>query len=407
MITDSWTSTLLRRVRARNSSAERQSDDSISSGSSDEKQIVVREAQFEDFTQISEMNMRLGQGPDSPENWLRLWRDNPTIKALGAPARIGWVLQDADRIVGFLGSIPLSYEFASAPVLAAATCRFAVEPPYRVFSHLLVMAFFRQREFQLFIDSSATPAAGKIMVAVKARAIPQRDYDTILFWVLNPLRYSAYALRKIGIDRIWVAAGSYFGSLALRISSLYWNQKPSPSVKNLVVRQESLSSLGEQFETFVQSVNVRNQRIFAKRSPEILRWHFEPPQNRRPVSLLVCYQGSGMRGYLILRNYEETIDGLKRAVVADLLVERNDPSVTAALFRSALGAAQNSGADILEVTGFPVEMRDCLQEWRPYTRKLPANPFYYRAKDKTMQDHLQQESAWYACPYDGDSTLWP
>ncbi|PYX84355.1 MAG: hypothetical protein DMG70_06635 [Acidobacteria bacterium] len=93
------TSTLLKRVRARNSRTERQSGDSIGSGSNDEKQIVVREAQFEDFTQISEMNLRLGQGPDSPENWVRLWRDNPTIKALRAPARIGWVLQDSDRIV--------------------------------------------------------------------------------------------------------------------------------------------------------------------------------------------------------------------------------------------------------------------------------------------------------------------
>ena len=407
MITDSWTSTLLKRVRARNSRTERQSGDSIGSGSNDEKQIVVREAQFEDFTQISEMNLRLGQGPDSPENWVRLWRDNPTIKALRAPARIGWVLQDSDRIVGFLGSIPLSYEFAGAPVLAAATCRFAVEPRYRVFSHLLVMAFFRQKEFQLFIDSSATPAAGKIMVAVKAQAIPQRDYDTILFWVLNPLRYSAYALRKIGIDKTWVAAGSHFGSLALRISSLYWNQEPPAPVKNLEVRQESLSSLGEQFETFIRKVNIRNQRIFAKRSLEILRWHFEPPQNRRPVSLLVCYQGCSIRGYLILRNYEETIDGLRRAVVADLLVEDNDPRVTAALFRFALRAAQNSGADILEVTGFPAEIREGLQEWRPYMRKLPANPFYYKAQEIALQHRLQQESAWYACPYDGDSTLWP
>jgi hypothetical protein len=40
-------------------------------------------------------------------------------------------------------------------------------------------------------------------------------------------------------------------------------------------------------------------------------------------------------------------------------------------------------------------------------RKLPANPFYYKAKEKALQDRLQQESAWYACAYDGDSTLWP
>src|ERR1700739_602102 len=104
--------------------------------------VSIRQAQFSDHENVRPLNRKWGQGPDSPENWQRLWRENPAIRDLKAPGRIGWVLEDSRRIVGFLGSIPLCYEFSGTPVLAAATCRFAVVLPYPAFSHLLVMAFF-------------------------------------------------------------------------------------------------------------------------------------------------------------------------------------------------------------------------------------------------------------------------
>jgi hypothetical protein len=369
--------------------------------------VSIRQAEFSDYENVDRLNRKLGQGPDSPENWQRLWRENPAIKDLKAPGRIGWVLEDSGRIVGFLGSIPLCYEFSGTPVLAAATCRFAVEMPYRAFSHLLVMAFFRQKEYQLFIDSSATPAAAKIMAAVKAQPLPQKDYDTILFWVLNARRYSAFALRKMGAGKLTVTAGALLGKATLGVDSYRRNLRFQVPAQAYEVKEEKLSSLGKCFRDFIANIGSEKTGLLATRTPEILCWHFEPPQNRRPASLFACYQDGQMKGYLVLRLYEETHEGLRRAIVADMLIQKNDSEVLAVLLRSALRAAQESGADILEVVGFPSEIRECVSRFRPYSRKLPANPFYFKAKEKELQESLRQETVWYATPFDGDSTLWP
>jgi hypothetical protein len=369
--------------------------------------VSIRQAEFSDYENVDQLNRKLGQGPDSPENWQRLWRDNPAIRDLKAPGRIGWVLEDSGRVVGFLGSIPLCYEFSGAPVLAAATCRFAVEPSYRAFSHLLVMAFFRQKEYQLFIDSSATPAAAKIMAAVKAQPVPQKDYDEILFWVLNARRYSAFALRKLRVGKLAVAAGALLGKATLGIDSYRRNLGFRASAPACEVKEEELSSLGKCFEDFIGEIRSEKTGLLGIRTPEILRWHFEPPRNRRPASLFACYQNGKMKGYLVLRSYEETREGLKRSIVADMLIQKNDADVLAVLLRSALQAAQQSGADILEFVGFPSEIRERVSCFRPYSRKLPANPFYFKAREKALQESLKQESVWYASPFDGDSTLWP
>jgi hypothetical protein len=369
--------------------------------------VSIREAEFSDWGNVDQLNRKLGQGPDSLENWHRLWRDNPAIKDLQAPVRIGWVLEDCGRIVGFLGSIPLCYEFSGTPVLAAATCRFVVEPAYRASSHLLVMSFFRQKEYQLFIDSSATPAAGKIMAAVKAQVLPQKDYDTILFWILNISRYSAYVLRKMGVGKYGVTVGTLLGQAALRVDRYRRNLTLPAFARDCEVKEEKLSSLGTVFKGFINRIRFEKRGLLGKRTPEILCWHFEPPQNRRPASVFACYQNREMKGYLVLRLYEELREGLRRAVVADLLIEKDDPEVLAALLRSALQAAKNSGADVLEVAGFPSVIRDSISSFRPYSRKLPANPFYFKTREKELLEVLKQEAFWYASPFDGDSTLWP
>ena len=168
------TEALLKRIRSRTGS----DDAPVPTGSAeifpvDPASLSVREAQFADFESIHSMNRRLGQGADSEENWNRLWRDNPALQETHRKARIGWVLADAGKITGFLGSIPLAYRFQGQVLSAAATCRFAVEPSYRGYTHMLVNSFFRQKDVDLFLNTTATVGAGKMMAALRALPVPQ------------------------------------------------------------------------------------------------------------------------------------------------------------------------------------------------------------------------------------------
>jgi len=127
------TNAVLRRIRAREVDSPALSFNVASCTQKEmSRRTFVREAQFSDFTDVSALGKRQGQGPDSIENWERLWRSNPAIRDGKAPARIGWVLEASEEVVGFLGGIPLLYEYKgktlravspwSQPIAPRVTC---------------------------------------------------------------------------------------------------------------------------------------------------------------------------------------------------------------------------------------------------------------------------------------------
>jgi hypothetical protein len=369
--------------------------------------VSVREAQFSDFERVCALNKSLGQGPDSAQNWRRLWSDNPALIDGRERGPIGWVLEASERIVGFLGSIALRYEFEGTPLRAVTTCRFAVEPGYRAFSHLLVVSFLRQKNVDLFLNTTATVEAGKIMTALKASPLPQPDYGKVLFWVLDPRRFSKVLLKKLGVRAPFVGPGSTIASLTLMADSAVRRRGPREKHSNCPVQEIDIEKIGAEFESLWKDYSRKAPGLFALRTPDVVRWHFDPPGNRRKVRALASYKGNELAGYMIVRHEGPDAEGIRRSLVADLLVKDDDSQILESLFAAALASAKDSGCDVLEVMGFPRRIRQAFLRWKPYSRQYPACPFYYKTRDRALHEKLSMESSWYACPFDGDATLWP
>src|SRR5258708_668152 len=370
--------------------------------------VSVRAAQFSDFERVCAVNRRLGQGADSVENWQRLWRDNPALLVGNRTPRIGWVLEASDEIVGFLGSIPLTYEFEGQTLAAAATCRFAVEPVFRGLSHILVTSFFRQKDVDLFLNTTATVAAGKIMVALRAAQVPQPHYGAVLFWVLKPQSFLKSVLRKPGVGGGLSSMGGYAASLPLRADILLRRRKPKRSSGEYRTVESELAAIGTEFEAFWAARSANGSQLFASRSNEIMRWHFDPPGSRRVSRMIGCYWKDLLVGYAVVRHDALKDDGLHRSVIADLMTN-NDPAADIAdcLLAASYASASNAGSDVLEVIGFPASVRDTLLKQKPYSRDYPLCPFFFKARERALQEKLASESVWYASPFDGDATLWP
>jgi hypothetical protein len=367
--------------------------------------VSLREAQFSDFERVSAMNRSLGQGVDSLENWQRLWRDNPAL-AGGRTPRIGWMLEAGGHVVGFLGSIPLECSFEGKTLTAVATCRLAVEPAYRSFTHLLVTSFFRQKDVDIFLNTTATPAAGKIMTALRAVPLPQREYGEVLFWVLRPRRFANIVLQKAGVTPGLAGVGGFAGGLALGGDVFFRGRSPKGGKRALSVKELGVEELGPEFDALWKSREKSDGRIFAKRSRETLRWHFEAPGTKKVAKVLACHGPNGLAGYAVVR-HEGTDAGMRRSLLADLMVESDDGDIVDSLIAAAHRSARQAGSDVLEVVGFPKKIRDQLRKWRPYSREFPAGPYFFKAKDRALQERLTAEGAWYAGPFDGDATLWP
>src|SRR5207244_624348 len=112
-------------------------------------------------------------------------------------------------------------------------------------------------------------------------------------------------------------------------------------------------------------------------------------------------------GYAVVTCEEDADIHLRQSIIADMLVLEDDPQVTELLSIGAYEHAKAAGSHVLEVLGFPRSVRQICLKWKPYSRKYPACPFFYRASDQLLHAQLSHEDAWYACPFDGDTTLAP
>lgn len=398
---------VLRRIRTRRTESERNGRQTGAPPVARFSNVTVRAAAFSDFDQVYELNRLLGQGPDSQENWARLWKNNPALLKMDAQWPIGWVLESAGSVVGFLGNIPLFCQLEEKTLRTAATCRFAVAPEHRPFSHLLITSFFRQKNVDLFVNTTATPEAGRMMTALRATMLPQRDYDTVLFWVLDPRQFVNAVLGKMGVDSGLKAVAGSLGSVALTAEMSLAGRAPDSRTGLYTVRETYVDSLGAEFDRFCDDQAHDQTRLMALRSAEVLRWHFAPPRSRRTTTVLTCYAQDKLLGYAVIRQEPEENGVLRKSIVADLLVHRDNPAVVEQLISAAYKSAKSSGSHVLEIMGFPASIRQPLQRWKPYSRKYPACPYFFKASDRTLHEALTSENVWYACPFDGDATLWP
>ena len=396
---------LLRVARSKGPVASVADADAISSPGAPKKAVRRREAQMSDFTRVAALKTRSGLSSDSLENWKRLWQDNPAILQAKQPLAMGWVQEADGEIVGYLGSIPLLYQYGEQTLLAVAATCYAANPSYRAMSVSLVGSFFRQTGCDFFLDTTATPAAGRVLSGFKALPLPQAHYEEVLFWVLDSNSFVQAALNKLQVSNVVGRAAALLGSPALRLDIAVRARRPRPSSRRLSCRVMRIDEIGDEFgDLWLRKVRER-PRLLACRTPEILRWHFLIPHSRRKAQVLGCYHEGRLVGYLILQTGLKGPFGLRRAVVADLIAVGGESDVVAELLTGAYELAKAEGSDVLEVLGFPEEVRSICATGRPYRRRYPDCPFYYKTGDPGMHDILAQADSWYACPFDGDATL--
>src|SRR5437870_13425296 len=110
---------------------------------------------------------------------------------------MGLVLEAENKIVGYLGSIPLLYHFGDKPLLAAAASGFLVEPAYRTFGKDLVASFYSQPNIDLFLSTTAE-SVGRLAKAFEVETLPQENYATFLFWVLDAQHFADAVAWNLG-----------------------------------------------------------------------------------------------------------------------------------------------------------------------------------------------------------------
>jgi hypothetical protein len=363
-----------------------------------------REVRFSDFESVARLKERGGLAKDNPENWRRLWQENPAMATAKSQLSMGWVLETAQGIVGYQGNVPVLYQLGGRTLVAATGAGLAIEPAYRARCIGLLASFYRQRDVDLFVITHTTASVVAQSKALHAKALPQSDYDKVLFWVLDVRQFAKVLAAKFGLGSGMEAVGTFLASSALRVDA---PRRGPRRHRKFGITKIEVKDIGSDFQALWQRKLTEPPRLLADRSPASLRWHFTLPGSSSTVAVLCCHRFERLAGYAIVLHPIDRDTGLRRAMLADILVEQDDPGVTETLLEAAYSNAVASGGHLFEVVGLPQHVRQILMRWNPYVRTHPTDPLIYKTTDEALARTLADDNAWYAGPFDGDATLLP
>jgi len=367
---------------------------------------IVREVQFSDYAAVRDVVIRNGLATQWPMDcWVGLWQENPAMPQ-NQPMPIGWVLEQAGEIGGYLGNIPMHYQFQGKRLLAAAAHKFAVNVDYRSQTLRLVAAFFAQKNVDLFLNTSANAPSASVFRMCKSEQIPQPDYDKALFWIVNTSGLVESVLRNRGYGSVLATAGGAALTPALKIDGLLRRRGPLAGSAALGTSVLEPHGIGDEFDEFWQrTVAERHQCLLADRSRLALRWHFGNLGAGARQAKFVCARRScKLVGYAVLISEDSRGSGLRRSHIADLIAENDDPRVIDTLLNAAFRQARAEGRHILELIGFPARIRNRLAAGHAYTRQLQSWMFWYKAAP-SLRERCKDGNVWYGCLYDGDASL--
>jgi len=370
---------------------------------------TLREADYEDCETATELLRDLGlilpEGRDEIRNhWHRFWIDNPALRIEGpSPAR-GWVLEDAGRMVGFFGNIPLLYDYGGRPIVVADASQWGVAKDYRSETPRLAEAYFTQKNANLLLVTTGIKPTGRIFARYGGMPVPQPDYDQVLYWVLDPRKFLKAGLMKKGINPgVATALASTSAPIASVVMALS-GHRPSGRTRNINII--GVDDIGDEFDGLWQRKRDEVDRLLASRTSESLRWHFGTESMSRRTRLLVSRGLDGLAGYATIMREDALDIGLKRLKIIDLFVAGNDEAVIDNLLMAAFEAARADGCHVLELIGLPSALRDhIIARHRLRSRRMETWPVFYKTMQGDLDAPLKDEKAWYVTAYDGDTAL--
>jgi hypothetical protein len=367
------------------------------------RSLKIREAVFEDYHQIAELQIRNGLLARPYEDWRAIWIGNPVYRQRGGQWPIGWVLETEDgRIMGSIGNIPLTYYFRGRELRAATSCSWVVDAAYRSCSMPLMSYLMRQKDIDLFICTTVSSASeSSYRSAFQFSRVPVGTWDKSAFWITNYRGFSENALTMK-----WFRlpkAMSYPVSAAL----FCWDRVRDLELRtnSAISEIEPCSRFDDRFDAFWEELKRQKQHLLAVRTRETLTWHFRYSLMRQNLWILAISKGSRLIAYAIFDRLDNPALGLKRVRLVDFQALNGYERELGSALSWVLRKCREEGVHVLENAGCWIG-RHCLPEIPgPYQRSLSCWMYYYRAMDQNLSETLLSPSAWAPSSFDGDASL--
>lgn len=327
---------------------------------------------------------------------------NPVYQQ-ASPWPIGWVLENEDKeVVGYIGNVPLSYEFMGRQLLATTSHALVVDLPYRPYSLPLLSQFFNQKNVDLFVDTTVNAHASKAHELFRARRVPAGAWDESSFWITNHRGFLASALAKMNL---WLLKPVIHPlSVGLRLEEVMSRRAIKAAGNGIEIR--SCDTFDERFDEFWRQLRcgLRHQ-LLATRSREVLLWHFQNGLAKRRAWVVTVDGRSGLVAYAVFYRQDNRELGLKRVRLADFQALNGKTELLAPLLSWGLEQCRRNGIHMLEVIGLRPEKQQIIEKLKPRQRRLSSWRYFYKTNNKGLAESIQHSSVWDPCCFDGDASL--
>ena len=364
--------------------------------------LKSRQATFDDYGQVTALASRYRFEPETREEWVHLWANNPLYHQL-TDWPIGWVFENEDnRIVAYIGNVPLLYELNGQRLIVTAGRALVVDIPYRSYSFQLLSQFFKQKQVDLFLDTTVNPEASKVHEVFRASRVPMGTWNEAAFWITN---YRGFSNSVLATKEVRGARGlSYPLSVGLflrdRIEGRSWKTHCDGAEASFC------SQFDERFDDFWQQLRSKfPQRLLANRSREILAWHFGRPLESGKAWVLTVNKSSALAAYAIFFREDNLESSLKRMRLVDFQVLNGETELLRPLICHALARCRREGIHMLECMGFAPEKQQVIEALAPHGRKLSSWRYFYKATNRQLAETLKDPAVWDPSCFDGDASL--
>jgi len=365
----------------------------------------LREARFDDYSQIAALALKFDLDADDYEAWVHLWTGNPAFREIRGKFPMGWVLEAPDGgIAGYFGNIPLSYEFDGKKLLVAAGRSWVVATAFRTYSLLLLGTYFQQSNVDIFLVTSLNSQSAVPFNVFQGTRVPVGTWDRTLFWITEPRGFTESVLRKKG----WAAAKPLSYPLSIAISlhdHLMGNRFRSPGTEFSVLPCEDFD---DRFDVFWQGLKEKKSRLLlAVRDRETLQWHYKFALLRNAAWIYAIEDSRGLAAYAVFLRQDLRRAGLCRVFLADFqcLDQTKTPAFFTAMLRAAFERCRRESVHMLEVIGLPPHLQASAEGACPHRRQLPNWMYFYKTNDRVLADRLSSAEVWEPSLFDGDSSL--
>lgn len=367
-----------------------------------ESRPKIREASFEDYDQVSALQLRNGLTTRSYADWSALWNGNPAYEQSSLRSPIGWVLETSPgHVGGFVGNLPLGYHFNGHCLRAATAYSWSVDPQYRGHSVALLDRFLRQKDVDLFVCTTINAAAETVYRALGFSRVPVGTWDRAAFWITGYREFARCVLQAAPLYLPQVLANPLAAVLYARdmLSSRRTNG-------DLGYEIEPCSGFDSRFDAFWENLQRENvNRLLAIRTRETLEWHFRCSLDKGRTRIVAVSKRGRLVAYAILDRQDHSTLPLKRLRFADFQALRGFELALWPVLEWMLRHCRETGIHVAENVGCWLERLPVPGFSAPYQRKMKSWMFYYRASEPELSRCLQDPAVWTPSAFDGDASL--